>query len=237
MRRKNATNEAILARTSFDTMDIEYMAGLEGKVGCHSWIDAWSRPVARRRAARWDRTESIDTVVLSFPGWAGLWRDARIPLAAIEHSHVIKNTTHDTLAILKWSLFQAFLGQYPQSRHDGTPWTKADDKRKRLAGGIGCQRALIRITSDWKMWKEIFKCPQWYATAGCCFRCAREGSKTLASQHLGGAGASATGITSSGCARMLCPSPRFLACPTLTSRKSAGLTGFTRQIKESLQIT
>ena len=33
VQRKNVTNEAILARTSFDTMDIEYMAGLEGKVG------------------------------------------------------------------------------------------------------------------------------------------------------------------------------------------------------------
>ena len=28
--RKNATNEAILARTSFGTLDIGYMAGLEG---------------------------------------------------------------------------------------------------------------------------------------------------------------------------------------------------------------
>ena len=70
------------------------------------------------------------------------------------------------------SLFQAFLGQYPQSRHDGTPWTKADGKRKRLAGAIGCRSALIRITGDWKMWKEIFKFPQWNETAGCCFRCA-----------------------------------------------------------------
>ena len=94
------------------------------------------------------------------------------PLAAIEHSRVSKNTMHDILAILKWSLFQAFLGQYPQSRHDGTPWTKADGKRKRLAGAIGCRSALIRITGDWKLWKEIFKFPQWNETAGCCFRCA-----------------------------------------------------------------
>ena len=172
VRKKNATSEAILARTSFDTMDIEYMAGLEGKVGATPgsmlglalWLDGV--------AARWDRTESIDTVVLSFPGWAGRWRDARIPLAAIEHSRVSKNTMHDILAILKWSLFQAFLGQYPQSRHDGTPWTKGDGKRKRLAGAIGCRSALIRITGDWKMWKEIFKFPQWNETAGCCFRCA-----------------------------------------------------------------
>ena len=170
--RKNGTNEATLARTSFDTMDIEYMAGLEGKVGATPGsmlgLSLWLDGVATRR----DRTESINTVVLSFPGWAGRWRDARIPLAAIEHSRVSKNTMHHILAILKWSLFQAFLCQYPQSRHDGTPWTKADGKRKRSAGAIGCRSALIQNTGDWKMWKEMFKFPRWNETAGCCFRCA-----------------------------------------------------------------
>ena len=39
-------------------------------------------------------------------------------------------------------------------------------------GPTGCRSALIRITGDWKMWKEIFKFPQWNETAGCCFRCA-----------------------------------------------------------------
>ena len=118
-------------------MDIEYVAGLEGKVGATPgsmlglalWLDGV--------AARWDRTESIDTVVLSFPVGrvGGVTRGS--PWRAIEHSRVSKNTMHDILAILKWSLFQALLGQYPQSRHDGTPWTKADGKRKRLAGAIG----------------------------------------------------------------------------------------------------
>ena len=51
VRRKNATNEAILARTSFDTMDIEY-GGPGRQSWCHSWIDAWSRPDGV--AARWD---------------------------------------------------------------------------------------------------------------------------------------------------------------------------------------
>ena len=68
VRRKNATNEAILAKTSFDTMDIEYMAGLEGKVGATPGsmfgLGLWLDGVAARR----DQTESIDTMVLSFPG-------------------------------------------------------------------------------------------------------------------------------------------------------------------------
>ena len=86
VRKKNATSEAILARTSFDTMDIEYMAGLEGKVGATLGSMLGLALCLDEVAARWDRTESIDTVVLSFPGWAGRWRDAKIPLAAIEHT-------------------------------------------------------------------------------------------------------------------------------------------------------
>ena len=51
--RKNGTNEATLARTSFDTMDIEYMAGLEGKVGATPGsmlgLSLWLDGVAARR--------------------------------------------------------------------------------------------------------------------------------------------------------------------------------------------
>ena len=54
VRRKNATNEAILARTSFDPMDIEYMVDRCLVSPCGDGV-----------AARWDRTESIDTVVLT----------------------------------------------------------------------------------------------------------------------------------------------------------------------------
>ena len=92
----------------------------------------------------------IDTMVLSFLGWAGRLRDARITPAAIEHSRASKNTMRDILAVLNRSIFQAFLGQYPQSRHDDTPWTQADGKMMCLAGATGC-RCLVRIIGDWKM--------------------------------------------------------------------------------------
>ena len=36
-------------------------------------------------ACKWDRPQSLDLVVLCFPGWAGQWANARIPLVALEH--------------------------------------------------------------------------------------------------------------------------------------------------------
>ena len=90
-------------------------------------------------------------------------------MAAIEHSRVSKNTMHDILAILEWSLFHAFLGQYPQSRSmDQGGW-----QEEAFGRGHSVRSALIRITGDWKMWKDIFKFPQWNETAGlllsmCC---------------------------------------------------------------------
>ena len=107
-------------------------------------------------AARWDRTESIDKVVLT------PWRPSNTHASA---------RTRCTIFWRSWNGISSM--HFLASIHSHVPWTRADGKRKRLAGAIGCRSALIRITGDWKMWKDIFKFPQWNETAGlllsmCC---------------------------------------------------------------------
>ena len=83
------------------------------------WIDAWSRPVARRSGRqvgpnRIHRHRGADGGVTR----GSPWRPSNTHASARTRCTIF-------LAILKWSLFHAFLAQYPQSRHDGTPWTRA----------------------------------------------------------------------------------------------------------------
>ena len=69
------------------------------------------------------------------------------------------DTMDDVLAVIAWSLRYAFLGTFPAQRHDGQPWTAQDTWRKKRAGSTGIRSTLVRITGDWKMYKEIWRFP------------------------------------------------------------------------------
>ena len=124
-------------------------------------------------ACKWDRSQSLDLVALSFPGWGGEFTNARVPLQALEHRFMIKGggTIDDVLAVITWSLRYAFLGTFPVQRHDGLPWTAQDTWRKKLAGSGSVRSTLVRVTGDWKMYKEIFRFPQHNERGGICWLC------------------------------------------------------------------
>ena len=164
--------DKILARDSMDPLDLQHMADVERKMnarvgsllGLGLWLDGM--------ACKWDRTETIETIILSFPGWPGRWRNVRIPLLVLEHRFVVKGSTFDDLlAVVAWSLEHALLDVMPSQRHDGRHWLLSDAKRKKMCGNIGCASALCRITGDWKMFKEIFRFPQHNEVKGCCCKC------------------------------------------------------------------
>ena len=158
---------------SLDEMGRRHIASVAGEinaggpvVGLGLWLDGV--------AAKWDRAGSIDMLTLSLPGQTGRWKAARIPLCSIDHSWVAKHQTwDDILAVVTWSLQMAAMGVYPTQRPDGQPWLSTDVQRRRRAGQpLGCKAALVQVTGDWKMYKDIFRFPQHNERDGCCFRCA-----------------------------------------------------------------
>jgi hypothetical protein len=78
--------------------------------------------------------------------------------------------------IVGWSLRCLFLGRYPSTRHDGTPFNNAtgDRKRARQNGELGVRGACMQLRGDWSWLKEAFDLQDWAqggASKGVCFKC------------------------------------------------------------------
>ena len=138
---------------------------LDGDVlGIGLWMDGV--------ACKWDRSESMDMVTMSLPGLTRKWSPLRVPLFAIPHCWVLKEHTFDDVTrVLEWSFRHLVLNRNATCRHDNTPWTTSDAKRSRFRGPVGCCGLLCQITGDWKMYKELFRFPQFNEKNGCCFKC------------------------------------------------------------------
>lgn len=123
----------------------------------------------------WDRSESLEVFTLSFPGVDPNNKAAKIrmPLCAVNHKFTVShNTFDDILEIVAWSLQMCALGQFPASRHDGSPWLKSDRSRAGLGGKeLGFRAVLTEVRGDWKFFKETFRFQAWNEKAGCCFKC------------------------------------------------------------------
>lgn len=120
----------------------------------------------------WDRTESVETFSLNFPGLSGDYRNLRMPLTAISRKQVSGNTWRDIMTVLAWSFQHCAAGVFPLHRHDGTPWLPTDRKRMPLAGlPLGFRAALCEIRGDWKFYGETFHFPKWNTKAGICWLC------------------------------------------------------------------
>ena len=168
---RNPDRARFLCRAGFDDLDLRQMRSIEAKtgeadgtlLGLAMWMDGI--------ACKWDRSQSLDLIVLSFPGWTGKWSNVRIPIAAVEHRYVVKqHTMDDILDVVAWSLRAAFIGRFPDQRHDGE-WQRTDVRRRRLTGPIGVRSALVRITGDWKAYKDIWRFPQFNEVRGICWLC------------------------------------------------------------------
>lgn len=121
----------------------------------------------------WDRTESVETISMSFPGLQGQGGLIRIPLTAVLKRHFAKRTTADALfSVLAWSMDCLIKGVMPTVRHDGSPWRQSDKARAKLGGKqLGCKACVVEVRADWACLKETFRFPGWNENAGCCYRC------------------------------------------------------------------
>ena len=121
----------------------------------------------------WDRTKSIETVAMSFPGQTDESAGIRMALTCIMKHHCLKHRTmDDVLAVIAWSMECALNGTYPSCRHDGTPWLKSDKQRAKWAAKpIRVRAAVAEVRGDWACLKQTFRFPGWNENNGCCFRC------------------------------------------------------------------
>jgi len=134
------------------------------------WIDG--------TPCNWDRSEGVESFVVSFPGVSGEKSVVRIPFAVMMQKHCVsENTFDDLLTIFVWSLKFLALGTYPTARHDGQPWLLSDKVRSTSAGqALPVRGLLVEIRGDWKCMKEVFRLPGWQgnAVSKCCWKCSAD---------------------------------------------------------------
>jgi hypothetical protein len=134
------------------------------------WIDG--------TPCNWDRSEGVESFVVSCPGVSGQSSSVRIPFAVMMQKHCVAEATFDDLlTIFVWSLKWLALGTYPTARHDGHPWSPTDRRRQKLAGtALPVRGLLVEIRGDWKCMKEVFRLPGWQGSASskCCWKCSAD---------------------------------------------------------------
>lgn len=121
----------------------------------------------------WDRTQSVETMAMSFPGHTEA--NLRVPFTAVMKRHVVSpRTFDDLLTVFAWSLKWLALGYFPPCRHEGEPFRADEQYRAKTAGGpLRVKGVLVELRGDWACMKEVFRLPGWHGAAGaaCCFRC------------------------------------------------------------------
>ena len=94
---RNPDRARFLCRAGFDDLDLRQMRSIEAGTGepdgTFLGVAIWMDGIA----CKWDRSQSLDLIVLSFPGWAGKWPNVPIPIAAVEHRYVVKQHTMDDI--------------------------------------------------------------------------------------------------------------------------------------------
>lgn len=112
------------------------------------WIDG--------TPCNWDRSESVETFALSFPGLDGDAAALRVPFAVILHKHCVsQHTFDDLLSVLVWSLRCLSVGVNPRQRHDGDEWHQKDTTRRKKGGAPLQVRGLVcEVRGDWKCMKD-----------------------------------------------------------------------------------
>lgn len=119
----------------------------------------------------WDRTQSLETIAMSFPGLVGKGKHVRIPLFGLEKHFVVKGETFNSIMeVVKWSLTMLAAGQRPTCRHDNGEWRPSDKCRAKLSGNLQ-HAALLEVRGDWMMYRDVFRFPAHNENAGCCWKC------------------------------------------------------------------
>ena len=123
----------------------------------------------------YDRSNSLDVFSLSVVGFADPpIKDMRVPLFAIDHRHVVKDKTFDDImTVLAWSFLCLAAGRFPVARHDDSAFhPRTDQLRSKSAGSeVGLHGFLVECRGDWKMFKDVFRFPQFNENSGICWLC------------------------------------------------------------------
>jgi len=123
-------------------------------------------------ASKWDRTESLEVVTLSLPGF-GPGRDIRIPLCGISKRFLLQHETIDSiLSVLLWSFRALARGAHPSARHDGSEWGPGEAHRAKMSDRpVGVKGFLVELRGDWAWFKTVLRLPAWNESRGCCWLC------------------------------------------------------------------
>lgn len=121
----------------------------------------------------WDRSKSLEIILMNLPGLLGPASTWRFPLVAIPHDCIAKGSTFaDIFEILTWSFICLIQGRLPTCRHNGDPFAENDRWRlKHQNFALPCFGFLAEIRADWKCLAEIFHMPSWQHKYGICFKC------------------------------------------------------------------
>ena len=142
-------------------------ADLSRSVGLGLWADGVPY--------NYDRSRSLDVFSLNVVGFSDPpFRDMRIPLVALDHSHVLKGQTFDDLLeVLAWSFVCLGVGRFPTRRHDNSEFHPGSDQVRFRKGGsaVGFHGFLVECRGDWKMFKDVFRFPQFNELSGICWLC------------------------------------------------------------------
>ena len=119
----------------------------------------------------WDRSESVQCFTWALPGLTSReHRLVRFPFAVLPKHFCLPETFDFMFQLFGWSLKCMFLGQFPSSRHDGTPFEEG--YRKALCGQeLGFRALLVEVKGDWEFFSDILHLPRWNNVEGICFLC------------------------------------------------------------------
>ena len=164
---------------SVDTLTTLDGAATSVKNHCQAAAELLQSPVAAMglwcdgTPFNWERTKSLELLLINFPGLSESNKTWRFPVAAVPHEHVSKRATfEDIFQIMAWSFQQCLLGTMPNMRHDGTQFNSTDSWRKKRAGKLlPCKAILAEVRADWKCQSEIFHLPHWNKNDGLRCKC------------------------------------------------------------------
>ena len=161
-----STIEKLLATDNMDPLTKQHLELCEQEAQCKLLgIGLW----ADGTPCNWDRSETVETLSMNFPGLIGEYRNLRIPVTALSKKNVCENTWSDIHVVVKWSLEVLATGGWPTCRHDGSAWRKSDGKRTALRE---IQRScLVEVRADWDWMAKVWGFPPNRFKVGCCWKC------------------------------------------------------------------
>jgi hypothetical protein len=178
---KFGKEEVLYATDGLDAVALEHLRECEAAAGQKLMpLGLWGDGVP----CNWDRTESVDCLVINLPGQSGPYKPLRMPLSGISKKQITEETWEDLFGIVQWSFRCAAIGRMPERRHDDAPWLKSDIKRRRQGqanASLGVRACLVEVRGDWDFYAKVFSFPKWNTLAGCCWKCKLTPDRVLGS--------------------------------------------------------